>query len=242
MPLPFDIRDPAWMAPRYGMNSRIVKNRVVLVRHGESSQNRDFVMTGVGESATGKPELTEMGVAQAKEVADYLSHASFSAVEVSPLSRAIETAAPFVAQLDPSLVRVKFDLRERRFGESLVIQKLPVGWDLISDDPELVDPATWIRPNESMSEFKARVEALKDRWRRTGSPQERRQTLVFAHSLLISQLIGDIETGPFFHVANGSITVIDFADDGSMHVHMVNKTDHLSHPTGHHTPFTNERE
>lgn len=241
MPLPFDIHDPAWAAPRHGMGSRVVKHRVVLVRHGESKQNRDFVATGLAESATGELELTETGIGQAEEVAKYLSRAFFDAVEISPLSRAVETAAPYAAQVDPERVRVKFDLRERRFGESLVIHKTDVVRNLISDDPELADPVTWIRPNESMSEFKARVEALKDRWRRTGSPRERRQTLVFAHSLLISQLIGDIEAGPFFHLSNGSITVVDFADDGSMHVHMTNKTDHLSRPTGHHTPFTHDQ-
>jgi len=50
--LPTNIRDPYWDAPRHGMNKRWVKHRVVLVRHGESKQNREFVATGVGESST----------------------------------------------------------------------------------------------------------------------------------------------------------------------------------------------
>jgi len=141
-------------------------------------------------------------------------------------------------------VRVKYDLRERRFGETLVVEKGPAGrgW-IVSDDPELADEKTWIRPQETVAEFRARVEALKDRWRRTGSPKCRCQTLVYAHSLLISQIVGgDVEAGPFFHLANGSITVVDFTDDGAMHIHAVNKTDHLERPSGHHTPFTHKEE
>lgn len=231
-----NIRHSCWDAGRHGMGGNRIKHRVVLVRHGESKQNREFVTSGVGESGPEGPELTDIGSYQAAEVGSYLTEAGFvfDTIEVSPIPRAIETASHIVRKDNPS-TRLKFDLRERRFGESLAMSAPDSPW--MSEDPELYTGA-WVRPQESMDGFRARVDQLLDRWRRTGTPQDRRQTLAITHSLLISQILGDIDNGPHFQISNGSITVIDFVANGDMHVHVVNKTDHLTNPTGHHTPFT----
>jgi len=235
--LPVDIHHPYWDTLRHGMSGRRVQHRVVLVRHGESKQNREFVASGTTESGTDGLELTAAGRAQARDVARYLHGCPFDAIEVSPIARAMETADPTVVALD-ARAHIKYDLRERWFKPTTMVKKSDVGRDWVSDDIELAAPEAWTRVEETAVEFRARVEALKDRWRRAGSVDDRRQTLVFAHSLLISQLLGgDVETGPFFHLANGSITVVDFADDGGMHIHMVNRTAHTC-PTGHHTPFS----
>jgi probable phosphoglycerate mutase len=65
---------------------------IVLVRHGEPDWEP-------GGFAVDDPELTPHGRAQAERAAEMLSRERFDALYVSPLRRALETAAPIGARL-----------------------------------------------------------------------------------------------------------------------------------------------
>lgn len=201
-----DIRHPSWDAGRPGMQGRRVCHRVVLVRHGETDCNRKLVTEG--RTLEVPPMLTERGRAQAEEVAARLTALGVvpTSIEASSLQRALDTAAPTRARYP----EVPFEVP---------------GLQLVE----------YSRKLEPRSEFLKRREAILERWRAAGSPGDRKQTIVFTHSQLISQLLSlDVQ----HHLANGSFTVLDFDEEGEVHVHVVNATAHLAEPTGQHTVFT----
>jgi broad specificity phosphatase PhoE len=88
-----------------------------------------------------------------------------------------------------------------------------------------------------------------------GSIEDRKQTLVFTHSQVISTILSYGLTnlnlniinlmGPdedeylrtFFHLSNCSITCIDIDEDRECNVQTVNYTKHLNACTGQHSPF-----
>ncbi|GAC1346208.1 MAG: hypothetical protein NVSMB27_09430 [Ktedonobacteraceae bacterium] len=82
----------------------------MLVRHGETQANRAFRYLGARDDP-----LTELGEAQARQLAEALSTLPVAAVCSSPLQRAYHTALPIVARHSlPTLVRD--ELGECDFG------------------------------------------------------------------------------------------------------------------------------
>jgi broad specificity phosphatase PhoE len=93
---------------------------------------------------------------------------------------------------------------------------------------------TWLRQPETHLEFCERVASVMNDWKMKGSIEDRKQTIVFTHSQFISQLLsGDSKMS--FHLANGSISIIDIDEKNDLHVQVANYTKHLRTPTGMHT-------
>jgi len=69
-------------------------------------------------------------------------------------------------------------------------------------------------------------------WKTQGTIDDRKQTLVFTHSQVISKLLSNDNN---FHLANGSISIIDIDEDNCINVQVANYTKHLRTPTGMHT-------
>ena len=65
------------------------KKNVILVRHGQSTANRD---RDYGKNAKLDPSLSELGINQAQKLIGHIKLNNPDLVLVSPLSRAIETA------------------------------------------------------------------------------------------------------------------------------------------------------
>lgn len=235
-PIPFDLADEFWDKARHGMYGMRVKHRVVLFRHGESIANVQFVANGTKEDVAceGEPHLTARGRQQGKDIAQWLStlEGEPTRIEVSPLKRAWETAAPTIEMYEKRVpVKMHSDLRELWHHAP---RTLSTPTHLPTDDAMLKEP-TWRRDPETDEAFAMRVSNLLERWKKMGTVDQREQTVVFTHSLLISQLVRGLNTTMYFHLVNGSATIIDFTEDDCMHVHCVNRTSHLSTPTGHHT-------
>jgi broad specificity phosphatase PhoE len=92
----------------------------------------------------------------------------------------------------------------------------------------------WVRKPETDSEFCTRVKGVVEEWKKEGTVEERKQTIVFTHSQFISQVLaGDSKMS--FHLANGSISIIDIDEKNDLHVQVANYTKHLRTPTGMHT-------
>src|SRR5512140_18596 len=83
---------------------------VFLVRHGETTWNREGRIQGSGDSP-----LTERGVAQARAVAARLAAERFEALHSSDLGRARETARHVAAAVKLE-VTAHPGLRERSYG------------------------------------------------------------------------------------------------------------------------------
>jgi len=130
---------------------------LILVRHGESSGNRDRIFAGDPQALP----LTELGYAQARAAAHCISqlfHASL--VISSPFLRAQETARVIAAVLEAPL-QVEPDLYERDVGiyRGQSYDSLAVAPDYLADRP-------WVwRPDggESYEDVKARVAPVLDR-------------------------------------------------------------------------------
>lgn len=230
----FDVRDASWSVGRPGMLGQRVTHRLVLVRHGESETNAALTSKGEAEIRA-NPPLTLAGQRQARDVAAYLRQFGnpYTAIELSPLTRAHQTAWPTLcwAGLRTALMRAELAERWSHDTTTLSTPSLP------TEDPALTAP-TWVRKSETGDQFRARVDRLVERLRRTGTVDDRAHTLMFTHSLLIDRLLNAGNPSTYTHLSNGSITVVDLTDGGGMHVHLVNHTAHLSEPTGHHTAFT----
>jgi broad specificity phosphatase PhoE len=85
--------------------------RVLLVRHGQSTWNAE----GRVQGQTHDVPLTEVGVAQARDVADRLASMGVRRVYTSDLLRAVQTA-DHVARATGVVARPDRRLRERSYG------------------------------------------------------------------------------------------------------------------------------
>jgi probable phosphoglycerate mutase len=90
-----------------------MKNKIYLARHGQDQDNVNRILNGHRD----KP-LTEIGINQAKEVAEKIKEASikFDVIFSSPLQRAFKTAE-IIAEISGNIIPIKEDLLiERDFG------------------------------------------------------------------------------------------------------------------------------
>lgn len=134
-------------------------------------------------------------------------------------------------------------------------QELGLNWYMTSEESqvEFADRVkNWKRgfvtKKETYNEFIERVR----QWKKTlendslSRPHERIQTVAFTHSMVISELLNlivddgrknmydeyRIYSKVYWQVSHGSITCIDFMDNGEWHIHAMNYMGHLSHYTG----------
>lgn len=84
--------------------------KLYIVRHGQSTHNRDYVTSGHVD-----PELTETGMNQAKATRAKLANVAFDDVYSSDLQRAVRTAAIIYGKPVPKSHQLP-GLRERNFG------------------------------------------------------------------------------------------------------------------------------
>ena len=101
------------------------------------------------------PELSVEGFAQAERLAQYLASESIAAVYVSPLKRAVQTAAPLALRLGVTPVVVD-DVAEfdRNSNEYIPMEELQA-----TNDPrwqKLID-GVWDSTDETQEQFKHRV-------------------------------------------------------------------------------------
>lgn len=243
----WSVGDPTWGEPRHGMRAQIV-HRVELVRHGETTSNK--VLTENGDTTfTPDPMLTAWGERQGANIASFYKRMTEGAtaasmppsnlrIEVSPYRRAIGTSLPTQRVFEGAPVEALPELREYSREER------GSAW-LQSHDSGTGEPLAlrWLCAVETYQEFRSRVDSTIARWKARGTKDARAHTVAFTHSLFISAVLTHLiplashedEPPQFFHIPNGSITVIDFDTEGRMHVHCVGFTEHLRQPTGQHT-------
>ncbi len=169
-----------------------------LLRHGQSYFNLHFNLTRV-DPGIEDPELTPLGMQQAAAAAGKLSNAPLTRIIVSPYTRALQTAQPFLGAHDAP-VNIMSEVRERTAfvcdvgstPESLAARfphhdfgHLPRQW--------------WHAGIESAEETTARANAFRT-W--IAARGDSATTLVISHWAFILALSGS-------SVANGEILEFD---------------------------------
>ena len=257
----FHIEHPEWATARPGMRAR-VKHRIELVRHGQTVSNKRLTDSG-DFSVNPDPVLTPLGWEQAEEIAAFYKELfgrsrvaggwapedkSYIRIGVSPLQRTLDTAAPTLRAFAglPGTETIDTNLRERWNRDGAWVDTRELG----RCGQHHTTGTRWWYPKESYGEFRRRVHAKVDEWMAQGSAEDRCHTIVFGHSLFINTVLthflpapadDDTEVPQFFHLPNGSITVIDIDTENKMHVHCVGFTEHLRLPTGQHTAHVGHR-
>ena len=169
-----------------------------LLRHGQSYFNLHFNRTRV-DPGIEDPELTPLGIQQAAEAAGKLAGAPLTRIIVSPYTRALQTAQPFLGGHDAP-VNIMSEVRERT---AFVCD--------VGSTPEILAarfphhdfthlPRRWWHAGiESAEETTARANAFRA-W--IGARKDNATTLVISHWAFILALSGS-------SVANGEILQFD---------------------------------
>ncbi|MFD4180217.1 bifunctional RNase H/acid phosphatase [Rhodococcus sp. NPDC058514] len=199
--------------------------RMLLLRHGQTALSVDRRYSG-----RGNPELTDLGLAQARGAAKRIgARGGIAAVVSSPLGRARQTAEAAAAELSLP-VRVHEGLIETDFGD----------WEgLTFGEASARDPGlhrrwladTSVRPpgGESFDEVRARVGRARDDLM---AEFPGANLLLVSHVTPIKTLLQmALDVGPSLlyrlHLDLASLSIAEFYPDGGASVRLVNDTSHL---------------
>ncbi|HEX6467864.1 MAG TPA: bifunctional RNase H/acid phosphatase [Streptosporangiaceae bacterium] len=208
-----------WLAPTSAPTTTL------LLRHGETPLSAERRFAGVGDIP-----LTDAGVAQARAAAETLAAGyRIDAIVTSPLRRCRDTAKEIAAVVGAP-VREEGDFRETDFGdwEGLTFAEARERW------PELLtawlaDPSVAPPGGESFADTARRVRVALDKL----MVRYRHQTvLIVSHVtpiklLLRLALLAPPETLYRIALDVGSLSIVDWYDDGPAVVRKVNDTPHL---------------
>jgi broad specificity phosphatase PhoE len=169
-----------------------------LLRHGQSLFNLHFTETR-RDPGIEDPELTPLGHEQAREAAASLAGKVITRVIVSPYTRALQTAAPILEQLDAP-VEIMVDVRERfafacdvgRHRDELALAFPKYRFDHLPDQ-------WWPERHETADETIARADKFRQVMR---CRADAATTLLVSHWAFILSLTG-------VSVANGALLEYD---------------------------------
>ena len=198
--------------------------RLYLIRHGESTWNREHRIQGQLD-----PPLSELGRRQAELLGRRLAGRSFAGFYASDLKRAFETAQEIgsLIGLEPQPVQ---SLREIFLGDwegmrtDEIANRFPEAWASWVEEPD------WdvVPGGEGAAPFESRVaSALEDIFRRHATGN----VLVVTHGgviqIALHSVVGRPSHGLFpFRISNGSVTIVE-RRNGRMVIATVNDTSHL---------------
>jgi broad specificity phosphatase PhoE len=264
--VPVNVDDPFYSKPLHGMCGQRVKHRLVLVRHGESEHNKKCkVILKESENEPGKvviedgttedididSELTPIGHEQARQVAQYLDSIGFipDEVIVSPMRRTQQTAFPTLRLFNDLFRTNNITLSySPEWMEINLWKDSTVGYSRSND--KLAAKSS----RETFTGFVARVGQLLDNIKEaTKTLKKPKQTLVFTHSMVISEFLNAIVaknrenisdqdwSDVYWQCTNGSITCVDFTENDAgrpeCHIQCMNFMRHLTLTTGVKSPF-----
>ncbi len=200
-----------------------MRTRLILVRHGETAWNCELVFRGQRDVP-----LNERGRRQSEAVADALKDEGIVAIYSSPLSRALDTAAPLAKRLGMDVV-VEGDLNDANFGDwqgmavREVEKRYPELFDLWKSEPwKLTFPNGESYRDVADRSHRALVGIAE---RHVGEA-----AAVFTHRFvlkaLICRAIGFDEGFWRIFVATGSVSELWY-EDGSFVLARLNDTNHL---------------
>jgi len=169
-----------------------------LLRHGQSHFNVHFDATRKDPKIE-DPELTPLGIEQAKAAAAQLAGVALTRIIISPYTRTLQTAAPIVEQHDVP-VEIMQGVRER----TAFVCDIGTSPDLLAirypqHDFAHLPPRWWHKGLESSAETVARADAFRDLMAARGDSAT---TLLVGHWAFILALTGN-------SLSNGEILEYD---------------------------------
>lgn len=177
--------------------------KITIVRHGETEWNKEGIIQGQLDS-----KLSELGIEQAKKLAERLSNESFDAIFSSDLSRAADTAKEVAKfHLDVPIYFTQ-ELRERYLGEFQGKTKDYPGWKDRRGDEEFMKKMG-IEDTEKMQ---GRIKIFLDRIQKDF---QNKKVLIVAHGGINKVIVGTL-TGEIFHelptMKNTAINVFELIE------------------------------
>ena len=210
--------------PELPLAPRPAPARLIMVRHGESTWNREHRIQGQLD-----PPLSEDGERQAEHVAERLAHRKFAGFYSSDLKRALQTAAAIARRIGKDPVPDE-GLREIFLGEweglhtTELAERFPDAWQSWTVEP------TWdlVPGGERGMAFETRVNTTLDR---ILERHPHGDVLVVTHGGVIQvalhRVVGRPSQGLFpFRIQNTSISIIE-KRSGRLVISSVNDTGHL---------------
>ena len=184
---------------------------IYLLRHAQSVANTKGILSGQDDSV----ELSKAGFKQAESIISYLSAIKFSKVYSSPLTRCIQTIAPFMEknskidfQVDNRVIEMNYG---KWSGRKLAVLSKDPKWKNVQNNP-----ATFTFPQgESFKSMRKRVDlALADLKTKKGP------ILVVTHGDIIKMAITSslglpINRFQSFVVEPASLTIINLEKSGT---------------------------
>lgn len=155
--------------------------KLILARHGETDHNRERVVQSLE-----KPELTALGVKQARALANYLEHEGIEVMFCSPSKRTMQTmqiireAINLPADVEPLIVERNAGVWEGRHVDDMIAFRESEGLDRFDFKPE---------GGESFHDVRKRAELF---WKKIMPRYEGMTVLAVGHSLFNSLMIGVI--------------------------------------------------
>jgi len=184
---------------------------IYLLRHAQSVANTKGILAGQDDSV----ELSKVGFKQAESLVSYLSAIKFSKIYSSPLTRCIQTIAPFMEknskidfQMDNRVIEMNYG---KWSGRKLAVLSKDPKWKSVQNNP-----AGFTFPQgESFKSMRRRIDfAL------TNLKKEKGPILVVTHGDIIKMAITSslglpINRFQSFVVEPASLTIINLEKSGA---------------------------
>jgi len=192
--------------------------RIILVRHGETEENKKGIIQGHLHGT-----LSSRGIGQAKKVAERLRKENLDLIISSDLARAYDTALEISKFHKETPLEKNELLRERFLGELQGKTKEDLG---VPKDILIADYIT-TEHGESEEEFLKRAKRL------IGfiKTREEKNILLVSHNGILKKVLREILNKGFeemkkIKLENASITIFDF-DGENFELILLNDTEHL---------------
>jgi len=190
--------------------------KLLLVRHGETDWNLERRYQSYNDVP-----LNQIGLQQAEQLAQHLADENIDVIYASDLSRAVKTAEPILNMRKHGLeVQKDARWREISFGkwEGLNHAELQAQWQA-EVNAWYADPVHSAPPNgETLLQLSARVQSALDEMK---SKHKDETVLLVAHGgtiqVLLCLILGvDLKRHWQFHVAQASLTILRFYEEGAI--------------------------
>jgi probable phosphoglycerate mutase len=184
---------------------------IYLLRHAQSVANTKGILAGQDDSV----ELSKVGFKQAESLVSYLSAIKFSKVYSSPLTRCIQTIAPFMEKNSKIDFQIENKVIEMNYGKwsgrKLAVLSRDSKWKSVQNNPaEFTFPQ-----GESFKSMRRRIDLAL-----TNLKKEKGPILVVTHGDIIKMAITSslglpINRFQSFVVEPASLTIINLEKSGA---------------------------
>ena len=184
---------------------------IYLLRHAQSVANTKGILAGQDDSV----ELSKVGFKQAESLVSYLSAIKFSKVYSSPLTRCIQTIAPFMEKNSKIDFQIENRVIEMNYGKwsgrKLAVLSKDSKWKSVQNNP-----AGFTFPQgESFKSMRRRIDLAL-----TNLKKEKGPILVVTHGDIIKMAITSslglpINRFQSFVVEPASLTIINLEKSGA---------------------------